>query len=374
MATSLNPFSLRLSVSLAAVLAACCGASGASSAQTQESAPAPAPAQETVRFFTYENDSFFHSDRYYTSGVQFSVKHGTDRRSDFSRAWTAPLCRWLGCDEAQLLTTQSNLGQLMYTPSNITVREPQPFDRPWAGLLYYEQTHAFLSQDQRTLTTLSAQVGVSGRLSLAEPTQKTLHRLFDRPTPEGWDNQIGGSLGVMASAERRHAVDRLSATLPHDVHLNTATYWRLAAGNIMTYAAGGVAVVIGKDLPLVSPPPPGIGNKLTNGAAGNARSSVLTTCMAPWLQCTAFGSVEARVVGYNLFIDGRLFHDDTVVKRRNFVHDTILGMRFDFPRTRSADHGPWFVQIKATRRSPEIKSWVPIPKHRVLALTIGTEF
>lgn len=365
MATTLNPFSRRLSLGLAAVLAAC-------GAQAQDSPPPAGPAQDTVRFFTYENDSFFRSDRYYTSGVQFSVKHGIDRRGDFARAWTAPLCRWLGCDEDQLLTTQSNLGQLIYTPSRITVREPQPFDRPWAGLLYYEQTHAFLSQDQRTLTTLSAQAGVTGRLSLSEPTQKTLHKLFDRPTPEGWDNQIGGSLGLMASAERRHAVEGLSASFPHDVHLNTAAYWRLAAGNIMTYAAGGVAVVVGKDLPLVSPPPPGIGNKLTQGAA--SRAPVLATCLAPWLQCTAFGSVEARLVGYNLFIDGRLFHDDTVVKRRNFVHDTIVGMRFDFPRTRTAEHGPWFVQLKATRRSPEIKSWVPIPKHRVLALTIGTEF
>lgn len=351
--------------SLAGALGLLHGAGAA--AQAPASAP---PPQDTVRFFTYENDSFFQTDQHYTSGVQLSTKRSTDGRGDFGRAWTEPLCRWFGCADGLLLTSQTNVGQLIYTPNNITVRAPQPFDRPWAGLLYYEQSYSFLSPDQRTLTTLAAQAGVTGRLSLAEPTQKALHRLTNSTMPEGWDNQIGGSLGVMASAEQRTAVDSLSAALPSDVRLNTAAYWRLATGNIMTYAAGGLAVVVGKDLPVVSPAPPGIGNKFRPPA----RALPVTSCMAPWLQCTAFGSVEARVIGYNVFIDGRMFRDERTIKRRKFVHDTIVGMRFDFPHTRTASHGPWFVQFKITRRSPEIKSWMPIPKHRVGALTIGTEF
>ena len=361
MATSPKACCAPLAAALAAVLASYSMSVGAQ----------PAAPQDSVRFFTYENDSFFHTDRYYTNGVQFSVKHGSDLRGAFARGWTDPLCRWLGCADALLLTSQTNVGQLMYTPANISVSAPQPLDRPWAGMLYYEQSYAFLSPDQRTLTTLSAEAGVTGPLSLAEPTQKTLHHLFHRPTPEGWDNQIGGSLGLMVSAERRHALDVLSADLGHDVRLNTAAYWRVAAGNIMSYAAGGIAVVVGKDLPLVSPPPPGIGNKLAREAVPPA---LLTSCIASWLQCTAFGSIEGRLVGYNVFIDGRLFHDDSVVQRRTFVHDAVLGMRFDFPHTRTAGHGPWFIQVKATRRSPEIKSWLPIPRQRVLALTLGTEF
>ena len=366
-----NPLNM-LPACLGAVLALHCGAAQAqdrAQAQDQEQAQ----ERDAVRFFTYENDSFFRSDRFYTSGVQLSVKRASDRRGRFARAWSEPLCRWAGCGDARLLTSQSNLGQLIYTPQDITVRAPQPFDRPWAGLLYVEQAYAFLSPDQRTLTTLSAQLGVSGRLSLAEPTQKTLHRLFDRPAPEGWDNQIGGTLAVMLSVEKRRALDALSLDLGGDVRLNSAAYWRLAAGSIMTYGAAGVAVVVGKDLPAVSPPPPGIGNKLAGGAAQRG-PAVLTSCLAPWLQCTGFASLEARAVGYNLFIDGRLLHDDPSITRRKLVHDAVLGMRFDLPTTRSARHGPWFVQVKLTRRSPEIKSPLPVPRHRVAALTVGTEF
>jgi len=325
-----------------------------------------------VHFLTFENDARFHTDRFYTNGVQWSVKHAGDNRGPAARRVTGAVCRWLGCSDSTLLTSQSNVGQLMYTPRDITRPEPQPDDRPWAGLLYYEQAWAFLAPDQRTLTTLTAQVGVTGRAALAEQAQKLIHHLLDRRQPQGWDNQIGGTLGLLASAERRTALDALSLPLSREVRLNTAGYWRVAAGNIQTYAAAGLAVVVGKDLPVVSPPPPGIGNKLRTGAASTAPG--LTSCLAQWIQCTAFGSIEARVVAYNVFLDGRLFQDDPGVKRRNLVRDLVYGTRFDFPATRTGSHGPWFLQLKVTRRSPEFRSPLPVPRHRVAALTIGTEF
>ena len=331
-------------------------------------AQAPRQQQEAVHFGTYENDSFFDTDRFYTNGVQLSIKRSRDQRSDFARALTRRACIWLDCEDSVLLTSQTNYGQLMYTPSNITLAAPQPHDRPWAGLLYVEQSYALLSPDHRTLTTLGAQVGVTGPASLSEEAQKLFHKIMDRPAPKGWHNQIGGSLSVMASAERRSAVDALSINLPGDVQLNTAGYWRLAAGNTMTYAAAGLAVVIGKDLPEVSPPPPGIGNKLAKDAFGP------TTCMIKWLQCTAFGAVEARFMARNVFLDGRLFRDDPSVQRRNFVVDLIVGMRLDFPDSRTSSHGPWFAQFKITRRSREFRSALPIPRHRMAAITLGTEF
>lgn len=331
-------------------------------------AQAPGQQQETVHFGTYENDSFFDTDRYYTNGVQLSIKRSRDQRGDFARGLTRRACIWFVCEDNTLLTSQTNYGQLMYTPGDITVAAPQLDDRPWAGLLYVEQAYALLSPDRRTLTTLSAQVGVTGPASLSEEAQKLFHKVMDRPAPKGWHNQIGGSLAVMASAERRTALDGLSAELPGDVRMNTAGYWRLAAGNTMTYAAGGLALVVGKDLPAVSPPPPGIGNKLVQDAFGP------TTCMLKWLQCTAFGAIEARLMARNIFLDGRLFRDDPTVKRRNFVTDLMVGMRLDFPDTRTAWHGPWFVQFKITRRSREFRSSIPIPRHRMAAITVGTEF
>lgn len=347
--------SSRLPCALAFALAFCCSVQAA-------------PRQDTVHFFTVENDAGFDTDRYYTSGLQFSRKRSFDTRGRTARSLTSWPCKVLGCDGNTVLTSQTSIGQLIFTPQDITINAPQPSDRPWAGLLYAEQAYAFLSPDQRTLTTLTGTAGFTGRLSLAEPVQKAWHQLIDRPAPRGWDNQIGTRFGLMASAERRTALEALSLPLSREVQLNTATYWRIAAGNIQTYAAAGVAVVIGKDLPPVSPPPPGIGNKVRAG------KGIPTACLVSWVQCTGFASVEGQLVAYNVFLDERRFRSHPHVKRRNFVRNLVLGTRFDFPGTRSASHGPWFVQFKVTRRSPEFRSSIPIPRHRVAAVTIGTEF
>jgi lipid A 3-O-deacylase len=346
----------------AALALACCSAA----------AQDPLPRQETVRFGTFENDMFYDTDRYYTNGIQYSVKHASDRRGNYARAYTDFLCGWLDCSDARLLASQSNFGQLMYTPNDISVRAPQPWDRPWAGLLYYEKTWTLLSPDQRQLTILSTEFGVTGRASLSEQSQKLVHRILDRDLPQGWDNQIGGSLAVLATAEQRTAREALSTRLWGDVQLNTASYWRIGVGNLQTYAAGGLAIVIGKDLPQVSPPPPGIGNKLT----ANARAlPTATACFKVWIQCTAFGAAEARLVVYSVFLDGRLWGDDPDVERRVLVTDLTMGVRLDFPHTRSTSHGPWFAQFKVTRRSPEFRSsLISVPHHKVGALTIGTEF
>lgn len=346
----------------AGLLGALCLLSGPAGARQADT------AHRIGRFATFENDSHFDTDRYYTDGIQFSIKQGADTRTPGPKALTRRFCAWLGCEDAQLLSIQTNFGQLIYTPGDITLPDPQPLDRPWAGLLYVGQVHALLSPDRRTLTTFAAEAGVTGRGALAEPSQKMVHRILDRPLPRGWDNQIGGTLALMVSAEQRTARDSLSFGLGGDVRLNTATYYRLALGNLMTYAAAGVAVVVGKDLPPVSPPPPGIGNQLAPELAGD------TSCLKPWLQCTAFGSVETRLMGYNVFLDGRAFKEDPSVKRRNFVADLMLGLRLDFPHSRSASHGPWFLQFKVTRRSAEFRSSIPVPRHTFAAITLGTDF
>jgi lipid A 3-O-deacylase len=114
--------------------------------------------------FTFENDVFFHTDHYYTNGVQLEVDRRTDGRSSLMRRLTSSMCRPLACNSegTVLLATRYRAGQLMYTPTNIADAAPQPFDRPWAGLLYLASDYPFLSQDKQTLTTIFLEGGVTG--------------------------------------------------------------------------------------------------------------------------------------------------------------------------------------------------------------------
>ncbi|SFC72497.1 lipid A deacylase LpxR family protein [Massilia yuzhufengensis] len=325
----------------------------------------PGAAQE-ARFVTWENDSWFKTDRYYTNGIQFSSRSLEDSRGDLTRRWTGRACRLFGCDDARFLFTQYSIGQLMTTPADITIAAPQPFDRPYAGLLYAERQWLFLAPGGDAITTLAAQAGLTGRLSLAEPAQKLFHLVFDRPEPMGWDHQVGNTLAVLVSVERRSAWRALSGEVAGKVRLHTAGHWRLALGSIQSYAAGGVTLTIGKNLPAVSPAPPGIGNRVAGAD---------TSCLWQWLQCTLVLGAEGRGMGYNIFLEGRPWKDDDPgVTPRRWVGDLTAGLRLDFPQTRGRLHGPWFVQLRAIRRTAEFRAPVHVPRHSIGSLTLGIDF
>ena len=330
--------------------------------------------------FTFENDLFFNTDRYYTDGVQIEVKRRwTDASEDPGKPLTSA-CKYLGCEGQSLYVSHYKFGQLMYTPQRLSVHEPQPDDRPWAGMLYYAQDASFLSNDGSVLTTISGEIGITGRYSYAEQTQKWIHRTFSGTAPRGWSNQIGGEIGLMATVERRSAVAELSYAPSSDgTQLRATSHWRVAVGNIMTFAGAGLTFVVGKNLPLVADRGPGLDTKdapVRNQVINTLDSAAVPSrsCLFEWLECSASASIEARLMARNVFLDGTLFRDGASVESRLLVVDASLTGRLDFPRTRSSLTGPWFAQFRATRRSPEFKSAKPVHSQSFGALTIGTEF
>ncbi|HEY1042287.1 MAG TPA: lipid A deacylase LpxR family protein [Telluria sp.] len=316
------------------------------------------------KYVTSENDRYYDTDRYYTNGIQLTLSDaGGDRPG-----WARRACALFRCADAPLQSNAHHLGQLMYTPMNIQESHPQPFDRPWAGLLYYERSYTFEAPDQMSLTTLAWLVGVTGSASLAEQSQRVVHKLMDIPPPQGWDNQVGGSLGLMGTAEKRWALRALGADFGNGMQVRTAAYGRVALGNVMTHAAAGIAIALGKDLPSVVGSPTGIQNKARRAAPLDV------VCLFKWLRCTTFASAELRAVAYNVFLDGRLGRDDPEVDSRPLVGETAVGMRIDLPRTRTSSHGPWFVQVKVTRRSKEFRSERPVFSHTFGAITAGVDW
>lgn len=79
-------------------------------------------------------------------------------------------------------------------------------------------------------------------------------------------------------------------------------------------------------------------------------------------------------MAYNLFLQGRPWRDDPGVRPRRWVGDLMVGLRLDFPGTRGREHGPWFVQFHATRRTAEFRAPGPVPRHTVGSLTLRVDF
>ncbi|TFW23399.1 lipid A deacylase LpxR family protein [Massilia arenosa] len=323
-----------------------------------------AQAEDSVaRFLTFENDRYFHTDHYYTNGIQYSTR----RTAAASPAWLDRVCRYGGCAEEALVSVQQNFGQLMYTPTHINVAAAQPLDRPWAGLLYSERAYTLETADHDRLTTITLQAGLTGSMSLAEKSQKLVHRILNVEEPQGWHNQVGNTLAVLGTLERRQAVPALRADFGNGIQIRTAAYWRVGVGSIMSYGAVGALVTIGKDLPELSPVPVGILNKVSVAPTDLA-------CLLSSVRCTVFAGIEGRYMAYNIFLQGRPFQTDPQVEPRRWVGDLMTGVRIDFIHTGTAQHGPWYIQFKATRRSKEFRSGGPVSAQAFGALTIGRDW
>lgn len=337
---------------------------------------------DTAASFTFENDLFFNTDKYYTDGVQLLIKQRNVDESGPPAWFAKAACLGVQCESDRVELVRHKFGQLMYTPVRITVAEPQPFDRPWAGMLYYTREYEFVSPSRESRTTLSGTVGVIGPRSLAEQTQKWIHRTFTGATPRGWDNQIRGELGLMALVERRHAVPALSTSNTEGVQLKTTGSMRGALGNIMTFVGIGGTIGVGKDLEPAAERVDNISTKVfkppdlvVQSVDDTRQAPVSRTCLLSWLECSAYAAVELRWMIRNVFLDGTMFRSGPRIEKKPLVADITVGVRVDFPRTRNELTGPWYVSFAATRRSPEFYGRRGSADPQSFgALSIGTEF
>ena len=81
----------------------------------------------------FENDLFYDTDRNYTNGVRASWLSGPDR----TPAWALRAARWFPLfPDGGTVRTSYAVGQNMYTPEDIALRDPPLDDRPYAGWLY----------------------------------------------------------------------------------------------------------------------------------------------------------------------------------------------------------------------------------------------
>ena len=146
--------------------------------------PGAVGAGDTTVILEYENDMFAGDDRWYTNGVR-ATWISTSRPGRHN-----DLVRLVG-ERSRLVDTERSvsygfsLGQSMYTPEDITDPDPPVDDRPYGGWLHVSAGFGQLRSS--SLTRLSITLGVVGPASLADRTQKEVHRLVGADKPQGWD-------------------------------------------------------------------------------------------------------------------------------------------------------------------------------------------
>lgn len=148
--------------------------------------------------FTLDNDLFVGSDGGYTNGFYLSWYDVNqiakpEQLQQLDIPWYFKLQYKLAqVDDSQVVVKIHNLGQIMVTPSDIEQTPPNPNDIPYAGALIWQGSIITANDNYSDFVTLL--LGVVGPLSLAEDSQKLVHKITGSTEPKGWDYQLKNEL------------------------------------------------------------------------------------------------------------------------------------------------------------------------------------
>ncbi|UGA55954.1 lipid A deacylase LpxR family protein [Vibrio sp. VB16] len=196
--------------------------------------PFTANANDSMIAISFDNDGPFGTDQNYTNGIQ--IDYSTSLLDlDHALVAYSPLSL-LEKHELNTHKWHVNIGQKMWTPSDIKKEQPEPNERAYAGLLY-TQGELITISDKYT-QAFGLMIGVTGPKSFAEGAQRIVHEIVGSDTPQGWDYQIEGTFIANLSYDSNYqlyAID-MSAGLSHEISAPI----RILAGNYRSEIATGL--------------------------------------------------------------------------------------------------------------------------------------
>ena len=125
------------------------------------------------------------SDKGYTNGTRLDYYYTKDHKSTFF------IDKWMPKAGSQSVNTFGiGLMQTIYTPEDLTLKEPDVRDWPYTGALFL--SHSLNSSNPSKTYSLNTEIiaGVMGKASMAEQMQKGIHKIIASDEPMGWDKQF----------------------------------------------------------------------------------------------------------------------------------------------------------------------------------------
>lgn len=152
-------------------------------------APAVGSAEEHYGSVLFQNDAFVgHDGGGYTNGAYFSRIHAPSLDDFYVSPGmiVSPIATLLGVPQATLAV--ASFGQGMVTPSDLSRRQPDLQDAPYAGVLAFRFAQVQVQGDSADMVAIN--LGVIGPASGAKQTQRLIHRITGSDKPQGWDTQV----------------------------------------------------------------------------------------------------------------------------------------------------------------------------------------
>lgn len=271
--------------------------------------------------FWIDNDLFGGgTDRYYTNGFQFYYVSG-ERPTYGAIDWMANLLPWVQPGGTRRYGFA--FGQNMYTPSDITKPVPLPTERPYAGWLYGRAS--VVAEAPRQVDRIDLDLGIVGPGSLAEQTQKAVHKLVPGArTPRGWDYQLHNEPGVVLSLEHVWRSEQPGRLGPFEADFSPHAAG--SVGNVLTYAAFGGTVRLGHNMPAP------VGALILRPTASIPYQDVAPLPEGASWSWYVFAGAEGRAIARNIFLDGNSFVSSRSVHKYPLVAAFQLGATVRFGR------------------------------------------
>jgi hypothetical protein len=172
------------------------------------------------------------------------------------------------------------------------------------------------------LDTWLLNLGVVGPSAQGEEVQNRVHELIGSPEAEGWDNQIKNQFAGALIYEHRWR--NLWQSDAIGLGVDVSPHAGFSLGNVGTYGNGGVTLRFGNDLhndfgpPRIRPSLPGSGYFAPRDGFA-------------WY---AFVGVDARVIGYNVLLEGDTREGRNEIDIKPLVADAQAGLVVIFRRVR----------------------------------------
>jgi lipid A 3-O-deacylase len=275
-------------------------------------------ADDQERFTVLEeNDSlYFNSDKHYTQGLRLSdlapdlgPQSGWNDPFDFLGN-VVPVFAQGGAGVPQSRRYALILGQSIFTPKNLTLKEPSSHDRPYGGWLYGGVS--LLQESNRDmLENLELDFGIVGPGALGKQVQNDFHQFIGINQAKGWRNQIQNEPGVMLSYDR---LWRIALLGDGNNGVDVVPQIGATAGNVFTYGEIGGLVRIGRNLHADFGPA-----RIRPALSGTDYfdASQLDGDLGSYF----FLGLQGRAVGRNVFLDGNSFRQSPSVAKKTLVAD-----------------------------------------------------
>ncbi len=266
----------------------------------------------------FDNDLFTGTDREYTNGLQVGMASATVE--SFDDADFAPRLRsinrkleWLQPKGFSENNVAWIVGQRMFTPEDWSLTEPDPRDRPYAGLLFAGLTYN--GRDANSLHSTTIEAGIVGPSAFAEQTQHAVHRAVGADRFLGWDQQLNDEPVFRILHERFRRWD----IQPWRRFGDFTAHYGGSVGNLSTFANAGAELRFGKNLP---------DNFGTAPTLSYGQDTAPTRWGGPSRRVSIHGfiAVDARAVLHDITLDGNTWRDSASVEREPYVAELALGV------------------------------------------------